>query len=115
MVTALDMIWEKPVISRLVSLDHHEIKRDGLLRRNILALFGRVGAPYRRRNVVTKGHEIVQIVNDLMVAGHHYYAATGPLPTARSTTPHPMGTLDMVRAVTQSAVRDCKSGVTRNS
>jgi Xaa-Pro aminopeptidase len=103
-------IWEKPVISRLVSLDHPIEIKPGMV--FALETFwpssdGWSAARIEEEIVVTeKGHEIITKfpANDLMVAGHHYYTATGPLPTTREHDAAPDGhVLDMVRAVTQSA------------
>ncbi len=103
-------IWEKPVISRLVSLDHPIEIKPGMV--FALETFwpssdGWSAARIEEEIVVTeKGHEIITKfpANDLMVAGHHYYTATGPLPTTREHDAPPDGhVMDMVRAVTQSA------------
>ncbi len=103
-------IWEKPVISRLVSLDHPIEIKPGMV--FALETFwpssdGWSAARIEEEIVVTeKGHEIITKfpANDLMVAGHHYYTATGPLPTTREHDAAPDGhVMDMVRAVTQSA------------
>lgn len=103
-------IWEKPVISRLVSIDHPIEIKPGMV--FALETFwpssdGWSAARIEEEIVVTdKGHEIITKfpANDLMVAGHHYYTATGPLPTTREHDAAPDGhVMDMVRAVTQSA------------
>ncbi len=88
-------IWEKPVISRLVSLDHPIELKPGM----VFALEtywpssdGWSAARIEEEIVVTEtGHEIITRfpANDLMVAGHHYYTATGPLPTTRVHDPEP--------------------------
>jgi Xaa-Pro aminopeptidase len=103
-------IWEKPVISRLVSLDHpYEIKPGMVF---ALETFwpssdGWSAARIEEEIVVTtKGHEIITRfpANELMVAGHHYYTATGPLPAIRTHDPDPSAhVLNMVAAVAQSA------------
>ena len=53
--------------------------------------------------VVTEtGHEIITRfpANDLMVAGHHYYTATGPMPTTHTHEPElNEQVLEMVKAV----------------
>src|SRR5512142_2444243 len=86
-------IWEKPMISRLVSLEHsYEIKPGMVF---ALETFwpssdGWSAARIEEEIVVTEtGHEIITRfpANDLMVAGHHYYTATGPLPTTRTHEP----------------------------
>jgi Xaa-Pro aminopeptidase len=82
-------IWEKPVISRLVSLDHPVEIKPGM----VFALEtywpssdGWSAARIEEEIVVTeKGHEIITRfpADQLMVAAAHYYTATGPLPTTR--------------------------------
>lgn len=99
-------IWEKPVISRLVSLDHPIEIKPGMV--FALETFwpstdGWSAARIEEEIVVTEtGHEIITRfpANDLMVAGHHYYTATGPLSTTRTHEPPPSDhVLEMVRAV----------------
>jgi Xaa-Pro aminopeptidase len=88
-------IWEKPVISRLVSIDHPIELKPGMV--FALETFwpstdGWSAARIEEEIVVTEtGHEIITRfpANDLMVAGHHYYTATGPLPTTRVHDPEP--------------------------
>ncbi len=103
-------IWEKPVISRLVSLDHPIEIKPGMV--FALETFwpstdGWSAARIEEEIVVTEtGHEVITKfpANELMVAGHHYYTATGPLPTTREHDAPPSGhVMDMVKAVTQSA------------
>lgn len=103
-------IWEKPVISRLVSLEHSIEIKPGMV--FALETFwpssdGWSAARIEEEIVVTeKGHEIITKfpANDLMVAGHHYYTATGPLPTTREHDAPPDGhVMKMVQAVTASA------------
>ncbi len=86
-------IWEKPVISRLVSLDHPVEIKPGMV--FALETFwpstdGWSAARIEEEIVVTEtGHEIITRfpANDLMVAGHHYYTTTGPLTTTRTHEP----------------------------
>src|SRR5512134_1010233 len=86
-------IWEKPVISRLVSLDHSYELKPGMV--FALETFwpssdGWSAARIEEEIVVTEnGHEIITRfpANDLMVAGHHYYTATGPMPTTHTHEP----------------------------
>ena len=103
-------IWEKPVISRLVSLEHPIEVKPGMV--FALETFwpstdGWSAARIEEEIVVTEtGHEIITRfpANELMVAGHHYYTATGPLPTTREHEPAPNGRVaEMVKAVMQSA------------
>ena len=99
-------IWEKPVISRLVSLDHPVEIKPGMV--FALETFwpstdGWSAARIEEEIVVTEtGHEIITRfpANDLMVAGHHYYTATGPLTTTRTHEPAPSERVaEMVAAV----------------
>ena len=82
-------IWEKPVISRLVSIDHPIELKPGMvfaLETYWPSTDGWSAARIEEEIVVTEtGHEVITRfpANDLMVAGHHYYTATGPL-----TSPH---------------------------
>jgi Xaa-Pro aminopeptidase len=82
-------IWEKPVISRLVSLDHPVEIRPGMvfaLETYWPSTDGWSAARIEEEIVVTeKGHEIITRfpADQLMVAAAHYYTATGPLPTTR--------------------------------
>jgi Xaa-Pro aminopeptidase len=88
-------IWEKPVISRLVSLEHPIALKPGMvfaLETYWPSTDGWSAARIEEEIVVTEtGHEIITRfpANDLMVAGHHYYTATGPLPTTRVHDPEP--------------------------
>jgi Xaa-Pro aminopeptidase len=84
-------IWEKPVFSRLVSIDHPEPIEEGMvfaLETFWPAADGWSAARIEEQLVVTSdGCEIMTRfpAEQLMVAGHRYYAATGPLPTTRET------------------------------
>ena len=86
-------IWEQPVISRLVSLEHPTEIKPGMV--FALETFwpssdGWSAARIEEEIVVTEtGHEIITRfpANELMVAGHHYYTSTGPLPTTRTHEP----------------------------
>ena len=88
-------IWEKPVISRLVSLDHpHEIKPGMVFALETYwpSTDGWSAARIEEEIVVTEtGHEVITRfpANDLMVAGHYYYTATGPMPTTHTHEPEP--------------------------
>jgi Xaa-Pro aminopeptidase len=82
-------IWEKPVISRLVSLDHpHEIKPGMVF---ALETFwpcsdGWRAARIEEEIVVTQtGHEVITRfpAEELLVAGATYVTVNGPLPTER--------------------------------
>lgn len=84
-------IWEKPVFSRLVSLDHPEVIEENMvfaLETFWPATDGWSAARIEEQLVVTKtGCEIITRfpAEKLLVAGHRYYTATGPLPTTRET------------------------------
>lgn len=99
-------IWEKPVISRLVSLDHPVEIKPGMvfaLETYWPSTDGWSAARIEEEIVVTEtGHEIITRfpANELMVAGHHYYTGTGPLPTTRTHEPEPNDQVaEMVAAV----------------
>jgi len=99
-------IWEKPVISRLVSLEHpHEIKPGMVFALETYwpSTDGWSAARIEEEIVVTEtGHEVITRfpANELMVAGHHYYTSTGPLPTTRTHEPEPnQQVVEMVAAV----------------
>ena len=103
-------IWEKPVISRLVSLDHPAEIKPGMV--FALETFwpstdGWSAARIEEEIVVTEtGHEIITRfpAETLLVAGAHYFTATGPLPTTRELEATPNAqVVQMVQAVTQSA------------
>jgi len=88
-------IWEKPVISRLVSLEHsYEIKPGMVF---ALETFwpskdGWSAARIEEEIVVTEtGHEIITRfpAEKLLVAGAHYFTVNGPLETTREQDPAP--------------------------
>lgn len=87
-------IWEKPVFSRLVSLDHAEVIREGMvfaLETFWPAADSWSAARIEEQLVVTKdGCEVITRfpAEELLVAGTHYYTATGPLPIVRETQSH---------------------------
>jgi Xaa-Pro aminopeptidase len=82
-------IWEKPIFSRLVSLDHPEVIEEGMvfaLETFWPARDGWSAARIEEQLVVTKdGCEVITRfpAEDLLVAGVRYYTASGPLPTTR--------------------------------
>ncbi len=84
-------IWEKPIFSRLVSLDHPEIIEEGMvfaLETYWPASDGWSAARLEEEVVVTKdGCEIITRFpsEKLLVAGTHYFTAGGELPTTRYT------------------------------
>jgi Xaa-Pro aminopeptidase len=87
-------IWEKPIFSRLVSLDHPEVLEEGM----VFALEtywpgsdGWSAARIEEELVVTaEGCEVITKfpAEDLLVAGPRYIAAGGPLPVAREAQSH---------------------------
>ena len=87
-------VWEKPLISRLVSLDHPEPIEEGM----VIALEtfwpssdGWSAARIEEQMVVTKdGCEVITRfpAEELMVAGPQYHTALGPLPRERETESH---------------------------
>jgi Xaa-Pro aminopeptidase len=84
-------IWEKPVISRLVSFEHPQEIRPGMV--FALETFwpssdGWSAARIEEEVVVTStGHEVITRfpADELLVAGAHYFTVHGPLPTTRDT------------------------------
>ena len=84
-------IWEKPIFSRLVSLDHPEVIEEGMvfaLETYWPASDGWSAARLEEEVVVTKdGCEIITRFpsEKLLVAGTHYFTAGGELPTTRET------------------------------
>jgi Xaa-Pro dipeptidase len=87
-------IWEKPIFSRLVSLDHPEVLEEGM----VFALEsywpgadGWSAARIEEEMVVTAdGAEIITKfpAEELLVAGPRYFAVSGPLPAARESQSH---------------------------
>ncbi len=84
-------IWEKPIFSRLVSLDYPEVIEEGMvfaLETFWPAADGWSAARIEEQLVVTKGGcEIITRfpAEQLLVAGTRYYTTGGPLPTTRET------------------------------
>jgi Xaa-Pro aminopeptidase len=84
-------IWEKPIFSRLVSLDHPEVIEEGMvfaLETYWPAADGWSAARLEEEVVVTKdGCEVITRFpsEKLLVAGTHYFTAGGELPTTRET------------------------------
>jgi Xaa-Pro aminopeptidase len=87
-------IWEKPVFSRMVSFDHPEVIKEGMvfaLETFWPASDGWSAARIEEEMVVTAdGCEVISRfpAEQLMVTGPKYYAATGPLNTVRDTESH---------------------------
>src|SRR5947207_4192764 len=88
-------IWEKPVISRLVSLDHpHDIEPGMVFALETFwpATDGWSAARIEEEIVVTPtGHEVITRfpADQLLVAGAPYVTAGGPLPATRELEPAP--------------------------
>ena len=88
-------IWEKPVISRLVSLEHSCEIKPGMV--FALETFwpstdGWSAARIEEEIVVTEtGHEVITRfpAEQLLVAGRHYVTVDGPLPAIRETESKP--------------------------
>ncbi|WP_433968622.1 M24 family metallopeptidase [Tunturiibacter gelidiferens] len=103
-------IWEKPVISRLVSLDHPQEIKPGMV--FALETFwpskdGWSAARIEEEIVVTEtGHEVITRfpAEKLLVAGAHYYTVGGPLPTVRETEVEPNS--DVRNLVASSAQKE---------
>ncbi|TQS43409.1 M24 family metallopeptidase [Cryptosporangium phraense] len=87
-------IWEKPIFSRLVSLDHPEVLEEGMvfaLETYWPASDGWSAARIEEELVVTAdGCEVITKfpAEDLLVAGQRYFAVDGPLPTTRESQSH---------------------------
>jgi Xaa-Pro aminopeptidase len=87
-------IWEKPIFSRLVSLDHPEVIQEGMvfaLETFWPASDGWTAARIEEQLVVTSdGCEVITRfpAEELLVAGTHYYTVTGQLGTMREVQSH---------------------------
>ena len=87
-------IWEKPIFSRLVSLDHPEVIQEGMvfaLETFWPASDGWTAARIEEQLVVTRdGCEVITRfpAEELLVAGAHYFTVNGPLTTRRETQSH---------------------------
>ena len=87
-------IWEKPIFSRLVSFDHPEELKEGM----VFALEtywpssdGWGAARIEEEVVVTAtGCQVITKfpAEDLLIAGQRYYAVGGPLPLQRDSQSH---------------------------
>jgi Xaa-Pro aminopeptidase len=84
--------WEKPVFSRLVSLDHPEVVRENMcfaLETFWPSTDGWSAARIEEQLVVTAdGCEVITRfpAEELLVAGQRYWTVTGPLATTREVT-----------------------------
>jgi Xaa-Pro aminopeptidase len=87
-------IWEKPIFSRLVSLDHPEVLEEGMLfalETYWPASDGWSAARIEEEVVVTAdGCEIITKfpAEELLVAGQRYWTSDGPLPATREAESH---------------------------
>jgi Xaa-Pro aminopeptidase len=87
-------IWEKPIFSRLVSLDHPEVLEEGMvfaLETYWPAADGWSAARIEEEVVVTAdGCEIITKfpAEELLVGGHRYWTMDAPLPTLREPESH---------------------------
>ncbi|TDC98015.1 aminopeptidase P family protein [Nonomuraea deserti] len=87
-------IWEKPIFSRLVSLDHPEVLEEGMvfaLETYWPAKDGWSAARIEEEIVVTAdGCEVITKfpAEDLLVAGRRYFTTGGMLPTVRESQSH---------------------------
>jgi len=87
-------IWEKPIFSRLVSLEHPEVLEEGMvfaLETYWPASDGWSAARIEEELVVTAdGCEVITKfpAEDLLVAGQRYFTVNGPLATTRDSQSH---------------------------
>jgi len=87
-------IWERPIFSRLTSLDHPEVLEEGMvfaLETYWPAADGWSAARIEEEVVVTAdGCEVITKfpAEELLVAGRRYFAVGGPLPTLRDAQSH---------------------------
>lgn len=109
-------IWEKPVISRMVSLEHsHEIKPGMVFALETFwpSTDGWSAARIEEEIVVTPtGHEVITRfpAEELLVAGAHYVSVKGPLPTERE---HEAPVSSRVAEMVENAVKTEGAGVSR--
>lgn len=87
-------IWEKPIFSRLVSIEHPEVLEEGMvfaLETYWPSADGIGAARIEEELVVTAtGCEVITKfpAEKLLVAGQRYFSVDGPLPTLRSAQSH---------------------------
>jgi len=87
-------IWERPVFSRLTSLDHPEVLEEGMvfaLETYWPAADGWSAARIEEELVVTAdGCEVITKfpAEELLVAGRRYFTVNGPLPLSRDAQSH---------------------------
>jgi hypothetical protein len=93
-------IWEKPIFSRLVSIEHPEVIQEGMvfaLETFWPASDGWSAARIEEQLVVTKdGAQVITRfpAEDLVIAGKPYYTVGGSLPLEREVTSDRNTTLD---------------------
>jgi Xaa-Pro aminopeptidase len=104
-------IWEKPMISRLVSLEHpHEIKPGMVFALETFwpSTDGWSAARIEEEIVVTPtGHEVITRfpAEELLIAGAPFVTVSGTLPTLREPEPGPnMQVKEMIAAAARSEV-----------
>src|SRR5437588_10627232 len=102
-------IWEKPVISRMASLEHsHEIKPGMVFALETFwpSTDGWSAARIEEEIVVTPtGHEVITRfpAEELLVAGAHYHTVNVPLPTTReSEAPTSKLLLEIIKTSTKT-------------
>lgn len=86
-------IWEKPIFSRLVSLDHPEVLEEGMVFALETYWPAKDGSAARIEEeivVTADGCEVITKfpAEELLIAGKRYFAATGPLPAIREPQSH---------------------------
>jgi Xaa-Pro aminopeptidase len=107
-------IWEKPVISRLVSLEHSCEIKPGMafaLETFWPSTDGWSAARIEEEIVVTEtGHEVITRfpAEELLVAGRHYFTVDGPLPAIRETESKPS---QRVREMIEASSKQERVGV----
>ncbi|MEQ1884278.1 MAG: Xaa-Pro peptidase family protein [Bryobacteraceae bacterium] len=108
-------IWEKPVISRLVSMDHSYELKPGMV--FALETFwpskdGWSAARIEEEIVVTEtGHEVITRfpAEDLMVAGTQYFTTGGQLPLTREHDPAPrQSVVELIEAAARTEHAELK-------
>ena len=110
-------IWERPMISRLVSLDHpHEIKPGMVFALETFwpSTDGWSAARIEEEIVVTPtGHEVITRfpAEELLVAGAPFVTVGGTLPTLRETEPQPNPqVVEMIAAAARAEAKPEKVG-----
>jgi Xaa-Pro aminopeptidase len=87
-------VWEKPIFSRLTSLDHPEVLKEGMVFALETYWPGKDGVSAARIEeeivVTADGCEVITRfpAEELLVGGQRYFAAGGPLPATREFQSH---------------------------